>query len=679
MKNFITRYSAFIIIALMLAMLLPGVTGRIASEGRNNNITLSVLYDDLEQKVSGSKIAEQLDLYKSIGVDNVSVKEEDLNSLYVMGEISCLKYNTLCQKYNAEDAALASFIAEKYPDISQNSFVVVAARDETKQKLAYLLPRRFSEKDYADIGEFNNSHVYVFHDGKKQLWDFAFGYDERLLEELSAKGFNISLVFKVKNYASLDYLEDLDRIVKKYDVEYLNLKKDNTIPPAGEAIPGNYEGIAKIINENNMTLVVTENTNQLSNQMFLGYTHVFGEVMKEGGSNKVVRSYETYDDSQIDSTNYRHRVEQFFNSTIDRNLRFLTVTQIVPDNATYNEGADFTLAATKEYKEKIEAEGFRVNGETLPFDYNANTKRAAAACAVIVIMCLLLMYQTAFGKKSFALTLTAIILSAAAFLLTFKLPDSLTSLYPTVFCVIQACTAMTALLYFIKKKKDSLPLPALLAGSVVVLLAVLLLGSCGMGAMLSGVDYYINNLIFRGIKISLIVPVLYTAVLYYIMFIKSADSGFIGDMKKVLNARIKVYWLLIAGAIAGAGIYYIIRSGNVTEISSMEHALRAALTEAFSARPRTKEFLIGYPALILFVYYMKRIDVPLIRWLLAVAASILAASVTNSFCHVFTDFTTILARIFNGLILGIAVSAAAYIANIAVIKILRALRKRLDY
>ena len=134
---------------------------------------------------------------------------------------------------------------------------------------------------------------------------------------------------------------------------------------------------------------------------------------------------------------------------------------------------------------------------------------------------------------------------------------------------------------------------------------------------------------------------------------------------------IKVYWVLLGGIIIAVGLYYIIRSGNVDEISSLEQALRNAATELFPARPRTKEFLIGYPALVLLVYYMKNSKLTLIKWLLAIASSILAASITNSFCHVFTDYSVIVSRTVNGLIMGIFVATFAYIANIIVVKILR--------
>jgi hypothetical protein len=225
--------------------------------------------------------------------------------------------------------------------------------------------------------------------------------------------------------------------------------------------------------------------------------------------------------------------------------------------------------------------------------------------------------------------------------------------------------------------KDKLNVFTLAIGGLAVILASLLIASIGMGSMLSGLGYYMNNEIFRGIKLSLLVPIVYTIIIYYIMFMKKENSNLLKVIFNILNANIKVFWVIIGGVILAVGAYYIIRSGNVESISSVEKTMRNTLTEIFSARPRTKEFLVGYPALILLAYYIKKTDIKLIQWLLAIAASILAASVTNSFCHVFTDYSVIVSRTVNGLIVGAFVCAGAIVLNLIIVKIAKSLHSKL--
>ena len=679
MKNRITTIIAWVLILTMLILLVPSLITRLNAEKANKNVTVSVLYNDLEKKVSPEKLSENLSAYKEIGVDMVSIMEEDLNAYVSAGKLTCIKYNVLLHKYDEESVYVGKTIAERFPNVTLDTYVVMVKRDDMKETLRYHLPRRYGDEDYTFIGSVKYDEttqemdVYLFHGGHKQLWDFAVGYDEAKIKSLYDMGFKITLIHKLKNYENTKYLEDINRIVKEYNVDFLNLKEDTSPHLGREENKKNYMGIADIINENDMTLVVTENVNQLSNQRFLGYDYVFYSVVKDSaGTGKVIRAYETYDDSQSDGTIYTHRTAQFFNSTLDRNQRFLTVTQLTVTKPSLSQLSDYTLTATAEYINKIKNEGYTVNGEVTPLKYSANKSFNYACCAVIMVMAMLLMIKLIGGKEYTRFSVFAIAVALIGFIATLFLPTSLISLltlYPSIYCVIQSCFAMTLLLCFLKKFADNGNVFVLSVSSLIIVLGTLLISSIGMGSMLSGIDYYINNEIFRGIKLSLLVPIAFTAIVFYFLFIKKNDTKFLSDLYRILNADIKVFWVIIGGVILVAGALYIIRSGNVESISPIEAKMRSTLTELFSARPRTKEFLVGYPALFLLVYYTRKTDIKLLSWLLAIASSILAASVTNSFCHVFTDYTTIVSRTLNGFIVGIFVSVIAIILNFILVKI----------
>ena len=686
MKKHISSIISWVIIAVMLILITPSLITRINVENSNKNVTVSLLANDVQKKVSQEKFLQLLDSYKNIGVNTVSVMEEDLNAFVASGELTCIKYNVLLHKYDDESVYLGQVIKEKFPNVSLDTYVVITKNDKMKERLAYSLPRRFDENDYAFIGnvkynDFDDMDVYLFHDSHKQLWDITIGYDEDKIKAIHDEGMNIVLIHKVKNYSNTEYLEDFDRIIKKFGVQFINLKEDTAADIGEEYNLENYERLTEIIIDNNLTLAVTENVNQLSNQRFFGYNYVFDKVVGYGGTQKVVRAYETYDDSQVDETFYKHKVTQFFNSTMDRNIRFVTVTQLNVGKLSQNQLADHTLKATGEYISRIKNEGFTVNEAPAPFNYNVNKTFNYGCCAVIMVMAIMLMIKLVFGKEFKKLSVAFLALAIAAFAGTMLLPvrfASLLTLYPSLYCVVMSCFAMTLVLYFCKTMKDKMNLILFTLSVLATALVSLLILSIGMGSMLSGIGYYFNNNIFRGIKLSLLVPVAYTAIIYYLMFMKKENGNLLNDIYKLLNANIKVFWVIIGGVTLAAGAYYIIRSGNVESISGMEKTLRNTLTDLFSARPRTKEFLVGYPALILLAYYIKKTDIKLLQWLLAIASSILAASVTNSFCHVFTDYSVIVSRTVNGLIVGIFVSIAAIIANVIIVKAAKLINSKLN-
>ena len=111
--------------------------------------------------------------------------------------------------------------------------------------------------------------------------------------------------------------------------------------------------------------------------------------------------------------------------------------------------------------------------------------------------------------------------------------------------------------------------------------------------------------------------------------------------------------LLLFFLAAGAGYYYIGRSGNnLVSVSGLELKLREILEGNLLARPRFKEIMIGYPALFAAVYLYHKYRQE--AWLLILGFGIIIGSISmvNSFCHVFTAATISIIRTAGGLALG---------------------------
>lgn len=674
MKGFLKKFWIWLVLAAMFAMLVPSVAKRVENEKNNNKVVVSLLYNDLRNKVSSEKVAEVLKNYKKLGVNTISVMEDDINSMVARGEVTCIKYNTLRHKYDEESIILAEYIGANYPSVSYDSYLLISKNESVRAKLDQMLPMKYTAKEYIKIEGLEGMDVYALYNGREQLWNYTLGFDRQEIEMLKNEGFEIALIYKVKNYSRQDYIEYIEKIVDDYDVKYFNLKTASVDYDEDDFIKKNYRWIGQMINKNDMTLVVTENTSQLSNQKCFGYDVIFKTVMHDAGSRKVLRAYENYDDSQADETHYEYRANQYFNSSVDRNIRFITVTQIAAGEIPFDECADYTLMAVKEYMKRASECGFVFDSEPEAFDYNTNLRIPSACCAVIMVFLVLLTVLTVFDIEGKKLKIAAVIVAALAFAATFALPLSLVLLYPTVYCLVVSCFSMAAIMKLMQRlgKKYNTLVEILIA--VFLMLVILCIGALGMGAMLSGINYYVNNYIFRGIKLSLMIPPVFTAIAFYFISCTRDKNKKLGETAvKILKSDIKVYWVLIGGFIGIIGMYYIIRSGNVNRISSLEQAMRTAITNAFPARPRTKEFLIGYPSLVLFVYYMRNTDIKLVQWFFAVGTSILSASVMNSFCHVFTDLTIIYQRVVNGVLIGAIVAVFAFVANAALVRIVKSL------
>jgi hypothetical protein len=119
-------------------------------------------------------------------------------------------------------------------------------------------------------------------------------------------------------------------------------------------------------------------------------------------------------------------------------------------------------------------------------------------------------------------------------------------------------------------------------------------------------------------------------------------------------APVRVYQLAILVFLAGAAYVYISRSGNQSDItpSTFELALRSNLTSVLGVRPRTKEFLVGFPLMMLLPALRlehKRIA----GWLFAIGIAIGTSDIVDTFSHLHTPLLVSLLRVVNGAVLGV--------------------------
>ena len=662
-----SKRKLFIRIAVMViltAMLVPTFALRLSNESKNKDVVFALNYNNARMVLSDEEFDETLEENKKMGVKTLLIGEESLNSMINAGYVTAIRYNVLCHKYDDESEDIIRLLKGN-SKIHNDSYVLITKRADVKEYLGKWIPSKYSETEYVKKETSLNADVYVLYEGISDAWKVTIGFDEEKIEYAHKKGLDIALSMMAGAYSETRYIDYIKEIVEKYNVRFINLKEGHKDESQAEFAKKNYEGLCELIKEKNLNLIVTETATQLSNQKPIGYE----ELIKSAGG-RVMRGYDTVDflDKNKGPTIIEKRYYQILNSVVDRNLRFVTVNQLTNGTDTFGEKSRKTNSATEQIMGKLEEIGYNTKSYDMLYDYDVNRRVVSLIAMALMIVMGLTMIEWLSGKiyrKLELLVIAGVVLGAG---FTWKAPDGIVLLYPTLFAVLAPCFAITAVFMYVKHFREKLSSAVLTLSAAAVALVVLLW--CGMvqSSLLSGFDYYINSIIFRGIKLSLIVPILYSMAAYAIIFAKKEENYF-SAIIKLLNADIKVYWMMIFGAAAAFAGIYLIRSGNVTEISATENLLRNTITNLMTERPRTKEFLVGWPALILFLYYIKNTDIKLLQWAFGVGSSILFASVINSFCHVFTGAEIIYTRVINGVIVGAFVCVGALIFNAVVIRI----------
>jgi len=162
---------------------------------------------------------------------------------------------------------------------------------------------------------------------------------------------------------------------------------------------------------------------------------------------------------------------------------------------------------------------------------------------------------------------------------------------------------------------------------------------------------------FPAIKLALLIPMAIVAL----FFILQQGKGNIKQrLQQFFSIEVKLSVVAIGLLALGALVVLVARSGNFSiPVPGFEKSFRGLLETLLFIRPRTKEFLIGYPFIFMAIFFLRQGQNKWI-WILAAIGSIGPISVLNSFCHIHTPLMVSVVRTINGLVLGIIIGAIVW-------------------
>lgn len=665
-----TKKNLFVKILIMLvfvAVMLPSFVQRVKNEERNKDVMFALNYNSARMLLSDEELDRSLAENKKNGVNNVIIAEESINSLISAGYVTGIKYNVLCHKYDDESEDIIKLIKDN-KKIHNDSYLLITKRPDCKEYLEKWMGAKYTQEEYIKVTTTTDADVYLIYREIGNAAQATVGFDESKIEFAYEKGFNVVLSLMVHPFAKTDYVDYIAELVDKYDVKFINLKKSFSKQDNKKAENKTIDAFCKLIKEKNLYLILTEDQTQLSNQKPIGY-----EKLIESAAGKVLRGYDTIDfyTTNTGDTTGEKRYQQILNSVVDRNIRFVTINQLSNGTSSLDKKSAVTNLSTKAAMDRISRIGFNTQEyDTKYSGYIVNRRLSSAAAIILMILMGLMILEWLCGKKLLKLELLAAAGALLATVFTFVAPISIVELYPTAFAAIAPSFMITAIMAYAKNTCNKLPTIKFFLSALLLTAVMFVLCGVVQSALLSGLDYHLNSLIFRGIKLSLFAPIVFSIVAFAILFMEKTEK-LSKRIIRILNAQIKVYWVIIAVVMSAVVAIYLIRSGNVTSISGFETYMRNAITELMTARPRTKEFLVGWPCLVLFLYYIKNSGCRFIQWGFAVGSSILFASVINSFCHVFTSASIIYMRVLNGMIVGAVISAVFLIINEIIVRLIK--------
>ena len=207
-------------------------------------------------------------------------------------------------------------------------------------------------------------------------------------------------------------------------------------------------------------------------------------------------------------------------------------------------------------------------------------------------------------------------------------PALLQTLAALAGAVVGPCYA--AVLLCKRMKGDRRPMAAQMLLSLAEMLLIGLACGAFVGSVLATREYMLGFAVFRGVKLAMALPLLVGFALLLLTALPKRKQN-------LENGKLpKAIWVIAVLAVAAAAVILLLRSGDTSlPIPQLELDVRNFLEHTLYARPRTKEMLLAYPAIALFLVACRQRS-----YLLAVpfglAAQLAAVSVTNTFCHIYT-------------------------------------------
>ncbi len=705
---------AIVIITLCLVVGLYTGYQRINHESKYKSVEISLDYEEmLRFSESTDKDLEYwLKKFKSLGAVSVSIQEETINTLIKSG------YDI--KKYIVSELPKSIYTDREFPDalleniknnsISVNDSIIKVSEkdmfDYLMEGLSLRYPEEFystyiSEGDYYIVLSGIVDDIYYTMDNKifdifgkaisetrrvedSRLFNIGVGYSKEKIE--LAKECGLDVILRPFNYTRYP-----EKLVAAYDFEnqkyglvprlYITVGKDVIGYPTHTAY------LVEYLRKNNAMPVLIEANNQREN-------------LEQGGINGLVENlnYSTVRGFTLwDWLRQRYKVygyegaeeieNSIYRAVTERNIRFVMFKP-------FYEGTYKYLTNEAEYEKTFNNLAKRLDAHNIKFgkassinEFSIGNFRLGILCVGVALASVYLFNNVL--KIHNIIGIALYILSFGAFFAPFVTKG----LSEKVFALLAAIAFSGIAIYYfmtmikrIRSNKKELSRSKMIIFSLTVFVITCLISLAGATfiiAILSNVRYMVELEIFRGVKVAQLFPFVIYIIILVLQFINNNNEDnsiktMIKPIKNILNADIKVYYVLLAGILGAIGYIYIARTGHETNVqpSNIEIIIRNFLENVLIARPRSKEFLFAFPAMLLAIFVANK-KIPFVTEAFMLMSVIGTTSIINTFCHIRTPLYLSIYRTLISMCFGAILGCIAIIIINEIYKIITKVQVRL--
>ena len=663
MKKF--YYHPILLAAILIGFVASVVIGfqRHAVEVNSRTVELAIDYEGLLELAQreGLPADEVLAQAKEAGITSLAVYETTFKKFNANGKAAVLSGADILARYHSGmlmDPRWRTLVDEG--KIVGTEVYVVGNAPETYAQLKDDLLRRFGA-DRVTVDTVGDEEVIAVKAFYEAFLKQNIGMPADEMRAVNAAGFDV--LARPSNYH--DCTPDDVRAV----FDRMEGIRVSAIVFSGQETLGAPKALQTTIDEmkeRRLTLGLIEGITQLQFYRQQG----MDEIAKGLGEEHVARLYAIPPDEQK-KLKIAEAVERWVTTDEERNIR-IDLLRIYDTPAPNMSLLETNMKYFTDTRKALEAHGFAIGHAGTFADYAPS--RLLRALVIMGVAAAGVLYLSlvipALNRRRRAVLLAFVVLALIGMMPVLLGAGSkirvLAALASANLFPALAITGLLDLLGGRRFAKDTPTWRIIVAGWVLlgITSALSLVGAGYLSGSLVDTRYLLEFDIFRGIKLTFVLPMVLVAIAFMQRFDIfdgqfDASAGVLGQVREILATPVRVGSLLGGLVLIGALIVLVLRSGHTSgmPVPGIELKMRAALEQLFYARPRTKEFMIGHPAFLLALWAAAQRWRTWIIFALVLVATIGQGSMVETFAHMRTPIEMSLVRGIGGIFLGGAIGA----------------------
>ncbi len=653
-KNSPVKKILVILVLLSIIAAAVQISVRIKAEKQEDTINIVADYYTFQTFANsyGHSVYDAIKELSSNGLTGIAIPEESVQDLVNSGDISLFGGNQLISN-SLPNEILQNIDFSTVKNKIKPYYSIIITKDKSlAERIFNLLP----EGDYIINGK--KTYAVITPVQQMNLNNYGLGFDEDEIAKFKSLGLNI--VLRPKYAPGNRNISNLEEILRKYKIRSV-MFYGNVISGAGGE---QTKELADFFNKNHIVTYIIE----LPVQKGI-YTQEGLDVLMPRTHYYVARVYSIYPAEQLKLKPYEI-FNRWFRAVSDRNIRVIYVKPIIDNGLSYEDNMKVNDYEVSKFHSLWKEKGMRF-GVPHPMP-EVKVPVIILWLISLGITAMFVLYAKSLldfdAKNSIFWLIILILIFTALIFVSKNLAQKLTALSGAV--VITGAFSLIVFRY-IKKiygKKEITNLKNILKHGFnlsIIMLGFSLIGGLWIGASISSTRYLLNLDMFRGVKVLYLTPFLFLILNYLKIFGADFNNTYIPkeryslpiEIKKAWNITVKWGHIIILIILAGIFLVYLLRSGNTgVSISSLELKFRALLEHKIVARPRFKEFLVGYPSLFLIPLFslIKRK-----KWIIvfSISGTMGSISITDTFSHVRNTFLMSLYRSLWGILFGVIIGS----------------------